>query len=212
MQDHLRCGARPADEAGEAQRALRGIMFPAPHLLVPTPCLLSGTPSRWGNLPEHIDVARSMTLVRVQKLWQWRKKRVSLVASEGWPSSVLHLQNTQASQGFDEDHTPWIEQVMVHASHTCACKAQTQVMDMCAALALANNLYIDTCQLGCTNAQVGSKPKVYIFHNFLTNAERTHMIRVAAPQVCTGSCYLSSITCQEQQLRCIYLQQLGAVT
>lgn len=30
--------------------------------------LLTGTPSRWGNLPEHIDVARSMTLVRIEEL------------------------------------------------------------------------------------------------------------------------------------------------
>lgn len=37
--------------------------------------------------------------------------------------------------------------------------------------------------------QVGIHPKAYVYHNFLTNAERAHMIRVSAPQVTATACH-----------------------
>ena len=34
--------------------------------------------------------------------------------------------------------------------------------------------------------QVGERPLVYYFHNFLSDMERRHIISLAAPQVRTG--------------------------
>jgi len=70
----------------------------------------NGKAERWGHLPENIDLDRSISL------------------------------NTEPGLPFDEEASPWVEQVGIH-------------------------------------------PKAYVYHNFLTKAERAHVVRIAAPQM-----------------------------
>jgi hypothetical protein len=69
----------------------------------------------------------------------------------------------------------------------CLLQHQDHCCSQCTSNRTARNVHADGPHTKCTHVQVGSKPKVYIFHNFLTNAERTHMIRIAAPQVCCAA-------------------------